>query len=152
MGDFVDTLTRGNVDQVKTVLASVVLSLAAYQVALMAVGYGKVRTTFLKPKAASFSHRAVGDATVAITLLIAVMCFTYFGVGDGIEHARGEESGRAAFHVWVGSLLLATIALKIVIVRWWHRFDRFLPALGIAVFTLFALTWITSAGDYLRGA
>lgn len=151
MGEFVDTLTRGNVDQVKTVLASVVFALSAYQVSLMAVGYGKVRPPFLKPKAASFSHRAVGDATAAITLLIAFMCFTYFGVGDGIEHARGEESGRASLHVVVGSLLLVTIGLKILIVRWWHRFDRFLPALGIAVFTLFALTWITSAGDYLVG-
>ena len=152
MDEFVDTLTRGNVDQVKTVLASVVLALAAYQVALMAVGYGKVRLSFLKPKAAALSHRAVGDAAVAITLLIAFMCLTYFGVGDGIEHARGEESGRATIHVLAGSLLVGTILLKVVVVRWWHRMARFLPPLGITVFTLFCITWITSAGDYLWGA
>jgi Family of unknown function (DUF6529) len=150
--DFVDTITRGNVDQVKTVLASIVFGLAAYQVALMAVGYGKVTVPFLKPKAASFTHRAVGDAAVAITVMVAFMCLTYFGVGDGIEHARGEESARAALHVWAGSLLLASIALKIIIVRWWHGLERYLPALGITVFTLFGLTWLTSAGDYLLGA
>lgn len=46
--DFVDFLTRGNVSQVKTVLASIVTALALYQVALMAVGYGKVRIPFLR--------------------------------------------------------------------------------------------------------
>ena len=151
MEGFVDGLTRGNVDQVKTVLASVVLALAAYQVALMAVGYGKLKLPFLKPKAASFTHRAVGDAIVAVTLLVAFMCYTYFGVDDGIEHARGEESGRATVHVVAASLLIAVILLKIVVVRWWHRLDRFLPVLGLSVFTLFGITWITSAGDYLWG-
>jgi Family of unknown function (DUF6529) len=148
---FVDGLTRGNVDQVKTVLASVVLALAAYQVLLMAVGYGKLKVPFLKARAASFSHRAVGDAIVAVTVLVAFMCFTYFGVGDGIEHARGEESGRATVHVVAASLLLATIGLKVVVIRWWRRLDRFLPALGLSVFTLFGITWVTSAGDYLWG-
>ncbi|HZK50805.1 MAG TPA: hypothetical protein VFD47_04485 [Actinomycetota bacterium] len=36
--DLVDSLTRGNVSQVKTVLASVVAVLSAYQVFLMGVG------------------------------------------------------------------------------------------------------------------
>lgn len=84
MEDFVDGLARGNVAQVKTVLASIVLLLAAYQVTLMAVCYGKLRLTFLKPKAASFAHRAVGDTIVAITLLVA--CITYF---------EGERRDRA---------------------------------------------------------
>ena len=47
-------MTRGNVAQVKTVLATVVMALAVYQVLLMGVGYGKLRPWFLKPKAASF--------------------------------------------------------------------------------------------------
>src|SRR5262245_54224243 len=129
MEDWVDTLTRGNVPQVKTVLASVVLVLAAYQVTMMAVGYGKLKLPFLKPKAASFAHRSVGDAIVPITLLVGLMCLTYFGVEDGIEHAADDESTRAAFHVVVGSLLLVAIALKVVVVRWWRSLDRFLPHL-----------------------
>jgi Family of unknown function (DUF6529) len=72
--DFVEGLTRGNVSQVKTVLATIVMALAGYQVFLMAVGYGKLKLSFLKGKAASFTHRAVGDTIVLITLLVAYMC------------------------------------------------------------------------------
>jgi hypothetical protein len=151
MEDFADGLSRGNVAQVKTVLASIVLALAVYQVGLMAIGYGKVRLPFLKPKAASFTHRAVGDTIVAITLLVAFMCITYFEVEDGIEHAADDEHVRAAVHVVAGSLLLAVIALKVVVVRWWQRLERLLPLLGLTVFALFAITWVTSAGDYLLG-
>jgi hypothetical protein len=150
--DFVDELTRGNVSQVKTVLASIVLALAAYQVLLMAVGYGKVRVPFLKPKAASFTHRAVGDATVAVGVFVAYLCYSYFGVGDGIEHARGEESTRATIHVIAGSLFVVIVILKVAVVRWVRRLDRFLPALGLSMFSLLAVAWVTSAGNYLWGA
>jgi Family of unknown function (DUF6529) len=151
MDDLVDTLTRGNVPQVKTVLASVALALAVYQVVMMAVGYGKVRLPFLKPRAASQAHRTVGDVIVPITLLVAWMCYVYFGVDDGIEHAADDETTRAAIHVWAGSLLVIVLILKVVVVRWWKGVDRFLPQLGIAVFSLFVLTWVTSAGDHLFG-
>jgi uncharacterized protein DUF6529 len=151
MEDLVDQLTRGNVPQVKTALASVVVALAIYQVSLMAVGYGKVRTRLLKPRAAAFAHRAVGDTIVVITLAVAFMCLAYFGVEDGIEHAADDEDARAAVHVVAASLLLRVLALKIVVLRWWHRMDRYLPALGLTVFTLFAITWWSSAGDYLLG-
>jgi uncharacterized membrane protein YidH (DUF202 family) len=148
MEDLVDQLTRGNVPQVKTALASVVVALAIYQVCLMAVGYGRVRTRLLKPRAAAFAHRAVGDTIVVITLGVAFMCLTYFGVE---EHAADDEDARAALHVVAASLLLGVLALKIVVLRWWHRMDRYLPALGLTVFTLFAITWWSSAGDYLLG-
>ena len=47
MEDLVEDLTRGNVTEVKVVLASVVAALAVYQVVLMSVGYGKLRPPFL---------------------------------------------------------------------------------------------------------
>ena len=75
----VEGLAQGNVTEVKVVLASIVAALAVYQVVLMAVGYGKLRLPFLKPKAASFTHRATGDAIVLITLIVAFMCIAYFG-------------------------------------------------------------------------
>jgi Family of unknown function (DUF6529) len=149
--EFVNGVTRGNVSQVKTVLASVVMALAAYQVVLMAVAYGKLRVPFLKPKAASFTHRAVGDAAVAVGIFVAFLCYSYFGVGDGIEHARGEESGRAAIHVVAGSLFVVAVAFKVIVVRWWRRLDRFLPAIGLTMFSLFSVAWLTSAGNYLWG-
>lgn len=151
MEEFVDGVTRGNVSQVKTVLASVVMALAAYQVVLMAVAYGKLRVPFLKPKAASFTHRAVGDAAVAVGIFVAFLCYSYFGVGDGIEHARGEESGRATIHVVAGSLFVVAVVFKVIVVRWWRRLDRFLPAIGLTMFSLFSVAWLTSAGNYLWG-
>ena len=151
MDDLVDTLTFGNVPQVKTVLASVAAALAVYQVATMAVGYGKVKLPFLKPKAASFAHRTVGDAILPITVLVGWMCVAYFGYEDGIEHAADGETVRAAIHVASGSLLLAVLAIKVLVVRRWSSMERFLPHLGLTVFGLFVLTWATSAGDYLIG-
>jgi hypothetical protein len=41
---------------------------------------------------------------------------------------------------------------SIVVVRRWHAMSRFLPALGISVWLLLALTWLTSAGDFLSGS
>ena len=151
MDDLVDELARGNVAQVKTVLASVIVALALYQVVLIAVGYGKIKVPFLKPKPASFTHRTVGDAIVALVAVVAFMCLAYFGIEDGIEHARDEESGRAAIHVVAALMLLGVLTLKIVVVRWWHSAGRFLPFIGLSVLGLLIVTWVTSAGNYLIG-
>lgn len=151
LDDLVDALTFGNVPQVKTALTTILFALAIYQVAMMSVGYAKLRVPFLKPKAASFAHRSVGDAILPITVLVGWMCLAYFGVEDGIEHAAYGESTRAFLHVVFGSLLLVVLVLKVVVIRWWTGLDRFLPYLGLTVFGLFALTWVTSAGDYLFG-
>jgi Family of unknown function (DUF6529) len=42
-----------------------------------------------------------------------------------------------------------TIAVKVVVIRWWHAAGRFLPALGITVFVLLAATWASTAGALL---
>lgn len=147
--ELVDAITFGNVPQVKTVLASVALALACYQVAVIAVGYNKVKVPFLKPRAASFAHRTVGDVILPITLIVAWMCWTYFEVDDGIEHAMDDETTRAAIHVMAGSALVGLLLLKVVVVRWLKPLQRFLPYLGGTVFALFVVTWVTSAGDYL---
>lgn len=151
MEDLVENLANGNVTAVKIVLASVIMALAVYQVVLMAVGWGKVKLPFLKGKPASFAHRAVGDTIVTITIVVAFMCLAYFGVEDGIEHARPGETDRAVMHVVAAFALLAVLAFKIVVVRWWHRLGKYLPVIGLTVFALFLATWLTSAGDYLLG-
>jgi hypothetical protein len=115
--DLFDTITRGNVPQVKTVLTSIVAALALYQVAMMAVGYGKLKFGFLKPRAAALAHRSVGDTIFPLTVLVGLMCWAYFGVEDGIEHAAHNESGRAAIHVVSGTLLVAVLTFKIIVVR-----------------------------------
>lgn len=147
----VEDLANGNVTEVKVVLASVVVALALYQLFLMGVGYGKLRSPFLRPKAASVAHRSVGDAIVFITVFVAFMCIGYFEISDGIEHADDGETTRVAIHVGAAFALLGALALKIFVVRRGRRSGRYLPLLGATVFVLFVATWITSAADYLWG-
>ena len=208
MEDLIEELTRGNVTEVKVILASVVLALAVYQLLLAAVAYGWVRLPFLESHPASWAHRASGDAIVVLTVLVAVACVSYYGfefedeggahaifgaillgvialkviavgygrvrppflasraaslahraVGDVIAALLvvvavmclsyfGIEDDAGA-HVVAASALLAVLALKILVLRRWHRLSPLLPALGACVFVLLAVTWATSAGDLL---
>lgn len=140
MEDLIDTLTRGNVTEVKVTLATVVLALAVYQVLLIAVGYERIRPPFLSAVPAARAHRASGDAIVVITACVAVMCIGVYGF---------EEDGA---HIASACGLLTALALKVVVVRWWHGASRALPYLGTLVLVLFALTWLTAAADVLADA
>ena len=73
MEDLIENLTRGNVTEVKVVLASVVLALAAYQLVLAAVSYGKVRPRFLESGPATWAHRVSGDTILVLAVLVAVV-------------------------------------------------------------------------------
>lgn len=147
--DLVEAITFGRVTEVKIVLTSVATALAFYQVFLMATGYGKLRLPFLAPRPASLTHRAVGDTVALITLLVAIMCLSFFEVSDGIEHAAAGEQDRVLLHVIGGFSLLGVLGFKIIVVRWWHALGRFLPLLGLTVLGLFVVLWVSSAGAYL---
>jgi hypothetical protein len=116
----IEELTRGNVTEVKVVLASVVLALAVYQLVLAAVSYGKVRPRFLESGPATWAHRALGD-----TILVL------------------------GAHAVFGCLVLGALALKVLAVRIGGSSSPPLPWIGIALFGLFTATWLTSAGDFL---
>ena len=138
MGDIVETVTRGNVTEVKVILASVVLALAVYQLILIAVCYGRVRPPFLSSGPAGFAHRAIGDVIAVLLVVVAIMCLSYFELEDD-----------TAAHVVAASALLVVLALKILVIRRWHALSRLLPLLGTCVFLLLVVTWATSAGDLL---
>jgi hypothetical protein len=121
--------------EVKVVLASVATALAVYQLVLAAIGYRKLRIIEATP--AFMAHRASGDTIAALLVVVAVLCLSYFGLEDG------------AFHAVTGFLLLVVLAVKVVVIRWWHSAGRFLPALGITVFLLLAATWASTAGAFL---
>lgn len=130
--------TRGNLPDVKVVLASVVAALALYQVLLMGVGYGKLRLRFLGAAPASRAHHAIGDTAVLVVLLTSAACLSYFELED-------DNLG----HILAASALLVVLAVKIAVVRRWLPGDWLLPWLGSAVLILFLLTWATSAARYL---
>jgi Family of unknown function (DUF6529) len=135
--DLVESLTRGNVTEVKVVLASVILALAVYQLVLAAVSYGKVRPRFLESGPATWAHRASGDTILVLAVLVAVACISFYGFEEGGAHAV------------FGCLVLAALAAKVVAVRAGGSSSPLLPWIGIALFGLLAATWLTSAGDFL---
>ena len=134
-----DTLALGHVSEVKVVLASALAAAALYQAALMTVGWGVVKLPFLKARPAARAHRALGDAIVVVTLVVAALCVGYFGF----------EAERADAHVPVALALIGVLAFKIVVVRWIRRLSFLLPLLGVSVMGLFVATWATAAAQYL---
>lgn len=137
MERLIEDLTNGYVTEVKVVLASVVLVLAVYQLALAAVSYGKVRPRFLESGPATWAHRAGGDTILVLAVLVATACIAFYGFEDGGAQAV------------LGCLVLAALALKVLAVRVGGSSSPLLPWLGIALFGLLAATWATSAGDFL---
>jgi len=103
MEDLVDTLTRGNPLEVKTVLGSVAFALAAYQVVLAAVGFRWVRPTVPEAEPAFRAHRASGDAILVLLVIVGAMCLAVAGEDHG-----GDD---AAFHAVTGGLLFIVLAL-----------------------------------------
>lgn len=137
MEDLIEELTRGNVTEVKVVLASVVLALAVYQLLLAAVSYGKLRLRFLESGPATWAHRASGDTILVLAVLVAVACIAFYGFEEGGAHAV------------FGCLLLAALALKVLAVRVGGSHSPTLPWIGALLFALLGATWFTSAGDFL---
>jgi Family of unknown function (DUF6529) len=136
--DLFESLTRGNVAEVKILLASVIAALAVYQLALIAVGYGKVRLPFLAARPAALTHRAIGDGLVVLTVLVALMCLSVYGFDEGGVHAIA------------GVAVLCVLAIKVAVVRWGGlTLGRLLPLLGLTVFALLTIAWATTAGDFL---
>jgi hypothetical protein len=135
--DFVENITRGNPSSVKTVLASIVLALAAYQLILAAIGYRKLRIIDARP--AFFTHRASGDAIAVLVVIVALMCLAVFGFED--DHVLHSAAASGA---------LVVLAIKIAVVRSGAG-GRFLPYLGVTLFALLAVTWFTVAPDFLAG-
>lgn len=138
MEDLIESLARDNVTEVKVVLASVVMALAIYQLALIAVGYNVIRLPFLGAGPATLTHRLTGDVIVILTIVVAVACLSVYGFDD--------DGGT---HAISGAALLVALALKIATVRIAGSHNRALPGLGGLIFVLFVITWWTSAADYV---
>lgn len=138
MEDLVESLTRGNVSEVKVVLTSVVAALAVYQLVLIAIGYGWIRVPILAWGPATRAHRIAGDVVLALTAVVGLACLFVFGFDD--------DGGT---HAVSGIALGAALGLKVLAVRLAGGHSRMLPVLGSAIFVLIAITWWASAADYL---
>jgi hypothetical protein len=137
MEQLIEDITRGNVTEVKVVLATVIVALAVYQLLLAAVSYGRLRPRVLQPGPATWAHRASGDAILVLAVLVAIACISFYGWEEGGAHAV------------FGCLVLAALALKVLAVRIGGSSSPLLPWIGVALFGLFIATWLTSAGEFL---
>jgi hypothetical protein len=135
--DFVENIARGNSGSVKSVLASVVLALAAYQLILAAIGYRKLPIIDAQP--AFFTHRASGHVIAILFVLVALACLAVFGFED--DHVVHGVAGIGA---------VAVLALKVSLIRS-GRAGWALPYLGVTLFTLIAVTWLTVTPEFLSG-
>ncbi|HEX2071329.1 MAG TPA: DUF6529 family protein [Thermoleophilaceae bacterium] len=136
----IEDVTRGNVTEVKVVLATVVMALAVYQLLLAAVGYGWLRVPFLASAPALWTHRASGDTIAILVVVVALMCVGYYGF------ELGDDGGT---HAVVAIGLLGVLAAKVLVVRVGGRLGRLLPLLGVSLLVLLGITWWTSAAGFL---
>jgi hypothetical protein len=127
--DLVEQITRDNPAEVKTVLATVALVLAVYQLVLIVIAYRGNHAT-------GRAHRASGDTIATLLVLLGVACLSVYGWEDDY-----------LLHGAAGAALLGLLLVKIVLVR--RGPGKLLPYVGPVVFGLLALTWATSAPEVL---
>ncbi len=88
-------------------------------------------------------HKIAGLTFSILLLVISYFCIKYWiMVGDQI-------SVRAAFHGLTGFTLFIVLVLKLLVVRFYKQFLRFVPIMGMIVFSLAFVATTTSAGYYL---
>ncbi len=97
----------------------------------------------LKPPFLKNLHKIHGFIFLVLLLVISYFCIKYVaGVG-------GALSPRAISHSVLALFLLIIFFIKILIVRFFKQFLKFVPVFGIIVLTLAFVVTGTSAGFYL---
>lgn len=110
----IEDVTRGNVTEVKVVIATVVMGLAVYQLLLAAVGYGGLRPRFLSSAPALWAHRASGDTIALLTIAVATMCVGYYGFDFGDDGGTHAIVAVGLLGVLLAALAIAAVAIAVV--------------------------------------
>lgn len=124
----------------KSSLAALAFILAVIQVLLILQLYGKIRLFPGSAETLTWWHRREGDLLLLIFIAIAYHCVT--------QAFFDPFSSRVVSHAVLGSLLLAVIFFKVVVVRWLARVMPYIAWVGSALFLLVTGTVLTSAGYY----
>jgi mono/diheme cytochrome c family protein len=119
-------------------------SMGAFLTMLTLMGRPNLKTS---PKGLKTLHKSFGLLFLVLLLVLSYICIKYVGgVGD-------QLSLRAVSHSFLSLGLLVIFFIKITIVRFYKQFLKFVPVLGIVVFSLAFVVTATSAGYYfLRAA
>ena len=127
----------------KSLLATVVLGLAAVQVLLALWIYRKLPLAGSPPRPVRPAHRVLGFALFAVTVPIAVHCLLAYGVQPG--------TARVAVHSLAGCFFYGAFTAKVLLVQSRRLPGWALPAAGGALAILVAVLWYTSALWYYNG-
>ena len=121
-----------------SVFTTLLLAIAFIQLAVISLGRGWVGSLPLKPRIWLVrAHRLGGYIGLLIMLLVSYTCVVYL--------TYGFSPARIAIHIVAGTILIAAVFSKIVIVHGWRRLYTYLPIFGIVVFVAVIVTWATSA-------
>ncbi len=87
-------------------------------------------------------HRFSGFVFVFLLLAISYLCIRFLVAGGD------QLSARSVFHSILSLLLIVIVFLKLIIVRSYKLFMKYVPGLGMAVFSLSFVLTASSAGYY----
>ncbi len=97
----------------------------------------------MKPSLLKILHKINGYIFLLLLLVISYFCIKYVaGIGDRLPP-------RAISHIILALFLLIIFFIKILIVRFFKQFLKFVPVLGMIVLSLAFVVTATSAGFYL---
>jgi hypothetical protein len=127
----------------KSLLATIVLGLAALQVLLALWMYRKLPLAGRLPRPVPVTHRVTGFALFALTVPIAVHCLIAYGVQ--------LTSARVAVHSIAGCFFYGAFTAKVLLVHSRRLPGWALPAAGGTLAIIVGVLWYTSALWYYNG-
>src|SRR5712691_11499264 len=127
----------------KSLLASVVLGLAALQVLLALWIYRKLPLAGIAPRPVPVAHRVIGFALFTLTVPIAVHCLIAYGVQ--------LTSLRVAVHSLAGCFFYGAFVAKVLLVQSRRLPGWVLPVAGGVLAVVVGVLWYTSALWYYNG-
>jgi len=140
---FFDDLTGGHLLAWKASVASLVLVLAALQVAL-AGRFWADRGLPVSATTAAALHRWNGRALLVLSLVLGYVCL--------LTQAGQTDPLRILLHSILGGTLFVLLGAKLSVLHVVRGRRSWLPALGIALFVNYVALWVLSALDYVRNA
>jgi cytochrome c2 len=130
---------------VKSILAVVFLGAGLAAAACMLTLMGKAERR-LSAATLRRMHKGFGALFAILLLVISYFCLHYVRMGGD------DLSARAVLHGVLALAVIAVLALKLSIVRFFREFLRFVPSMGMTVLVLSSLVFFTSAGYFFLGA
>lgn len=127
--------------QAKSILAVIFLAFGLIAVICMLTLMGraerKISAAFLRRL-----HKITGGVFALLFLVISYFCLHY------VKMADDGMSTRTVFHGVLALALFSVLALKLSIAQFYKQFLKYVPGMGMTVFSLALVVFFTSGGYY----